>query len=58
MRKLLSLIFGLAAVVGVETMFGRKPEMEVEIDPNTGRETLLSMLVRRQNEIKAQKIRR
>ena len=53
MRKLFSLIFGLAAVVGIETMFGQKPKMEIEVDPVSGRETLESLIRHKQNELRA-----
>lgn len=50
MRRFLELLFGKAAVVGVLSMLGhpRPVDYDVEIDPATGRETLLSILGRAQ----------
>lgn len=54
MRKLCELIFGKAAVVGVRSMLGldRPIHFEIEIDPATGRETLLSKITRAQLRLK------
>jgi hypothetical protein len=54
MRHALELIFGKAAVTGALSLLGhpRPIDNEVEIDPNTGRETLLSIITRKQNELR------
>ena len=46
MRHFLERLLGKATVVGFLSMFGhpRPIETKVEIDPHTGRETLLSMI--------------
>jgi hypothetical protein len=51
MRRIAELLFGKAAVVGALSMIGhpRPIRIEIEIDPYTGRETLLSLITRRQN---------
>lgn len=56
MKRFLELLFGKAAIVGVKTMFGKaddSPGPTIEIDPYTGRETLLSKIRRRQHALKA-----
>lgn len=51
-RRLSERLFGKAAVVGFLSTFGSRRPLDcgVEIDPATGRETLLSLLTRRQRE--------
>lgn len=54
MRRFCERLFGKAAVVGFLSMIGhgRPVETEIEIDPATGRETLLSLITRKQNELR------
>lgn len=51
-RQFFSRLFGIAAVIGFETTFGRDRVDEFELDPATGRETLLSLITRKQNELR------
>jgi hypothetical protein len=55
MRHVAELLFGKAAVVGLLSMLGypRPIKIEIEIDPATGRETLLSKITRAQNRLKS-----
>lgn len=57
MRHVCERIFGKATVVGLLSMLGsdRPIAYEIEIDPATGRETLLSLITRKQNELKGRR---
>ena len=49
-------LIGIAAVVSIERLFGREHWYGTEIDPNTGHETLYSIIRRRQDELRDRRI--